>query len=145
MEPNLIIKPSQWLNLGWYALTVGGVYVHEYLGVSLLIILIYKVLDIYCWSYRFYDDILVEKRGILNVTREEVHYFRIKSMMVEEPFFQRILDLSTINMSTSEALKQNFVLHGITNAEETKEYLAKMTKTKRRSNGIREMDIINGY
>jgi uncharacterized membrane protein YdbT with pleckstrin-like domain len=102
-------------------------------------------LDIYCWSYQFYDDILVEKRGILNVTQEEVHYFRIKSMMVEEPLFQRILDLSTINMSTSEHLKQNFVLHGITNAEGTKDYLAKLTKTKRRSNGIREMDIINGY
>jgi hypothetical protein len=65
--------------------------------------------------------------------------------MVEEPFFQRILDLSTINMSTSEHLKQNMVLHGITNAEEVKEYVAKLTKTKRRSNGIREMDIINGY
>jgi hypothetical protein len=37
------------------------------------------------------------------------------------------------------------VLHGITNAEEVKEYVAKLTKTKRRSNGIREMDIINGY
>jgi uncharacterized membrane protein YdbT with pleckstrin-like domain len=145
MEPNLIIKPSQWLNVGWYAVTVGGLYIHEYLGLFFLVILIYKVLDIYCWSYQFYDDILVEKRGILNVTQEEVHYFRIKSMMVEEPLFQRILDLSTINMSTSEHLKQNFVLHGITNAEGTKDYLAKLTKTKRRSNGIREMDIINGY
>jgi uncharacterized membrane protein YdbT with pleckstrin-like domain len=145
MEPNLVIKPSQWLNLGWYAVTVGGLYIHEYLGLFFLVILIYKVLDIYCWSYQFYDDILVEKRGILNVTQEEVHYFRIKSMMVEEPLFQRILDLSTINMSTSEHLKQNFVLHGITNAEGTKDYLAKLTKTKRRSNGIREMDIINGY
>ena len=145
MEPNLVIKPSQWLNVGWYAVTVGGLYIHEYLGLFFLVILIYKVLDIYCWSYQFYDDILVEKRGILNVTREEVHYFRIKSMMVEEPLFQRILDLSTINMSTSEHLKQNFVLHGITNAEGTKDYLAKLTKTKRRSNGIREMDIINGY
>ena len=145
MEPNLVIKPSQWLNVGWYAVTVGGLYIHEYLGLFFLVILIYKVLDIYCWSYQFYDDILVEKRGILNVTQEEVHYFRIKSMMVEEPLFQRILDLSTINMSTSEHLKQNFVLHGITNAEGTKDYLAKLTKTKRRSNGIREMDIINGY
>ena len=145
MEPNLVIKPSQWLNLGWYAVTVGGLYIHEYLGLFFLVILIYKVLDIYCWSYQFYDDILVEKRGILNVTQEEVHYFRIKSMMVEEPLFQRILDLSTINMSTSEHLKQNFVLHGITNAEGTKDYLAKLTKTKRRSNGIREMDIVNGY
>jgi uncharacterized membrane protein YdbT with pleckstrin-like domain len=144
MEPNLVIKPSQWLNLGWYALTVGGLYIHEYLGLFFLVILIYKVLDIHCWSYQFYDDILVEKRGILNVTQEEVHYFRIKSMMVEEPLSQRLIELSTINMSTSEHLKPNFVLYGIRNAEETKEYIAELTKIGRRNNGIREMDIING-
>lgn len=141
MEPNLIVKPSHWVNLGWYALTVGGLYIHEYLGMFLSVILIYKVLDIYCWSYRFYDDIVVEKRGILSVTQEEVHYFRIKSMMVEEPFFLRILDLSVINMSTSEHLKPNFSLYGVANAEEVKSHIAKLTKIKRRSNGIREYDI----
>lgn len=141
MEPKIIVKPSQWVNLGWYGAAVGGLYIHEYLGILMSVILIYKVLDIYCWSYRFYDDILVEKRGILSVTREEVHYFRIKSMMVEEPFFLRILDLSIINMSTSEQLKPNFSLYGILKAEEVKNEIARVTKTKRRSNGIREYDI----
>ena len=141
MEPKIIVKPSQWVNLGWYGAAVGGFYTHDYLGILISVILIYKVLDIYCWSYRFYDDILVEKRGILSVTREEVHYFRIKSMMVEEPFFLRILDLSIINMSTSEQLKPNFSLYGILKAEEVKDEIARVTKTKRRSNGIREYDI----
>ena len=141
MEPKIIVKPSQWVNLGWYGAAVGGFYTHDYLGILISVILIYKVLDIYCWSYQFYDDILVEKRGILSVTREEVHYFRIKSMMVNEPFFLRILDLSVINMSTSEQLKPNFTLYGILNAEEVKNEIAKVTKNKRRSNGIKEYDI----
>jgi uncharacterized membrane protein YdbT with pleckstrin-like domain len=141
MEPNLIIKPSQWVNLGWYGLTVGGLYIHEYLGLFFLVILIYKVLDIYCWSYRFYDETVVEKRGILSVTQEEVHYFRIKSMMINQPLPLRVLDLSIINMSTSEHLKPNFSFYGITDAEWVRTHLAKLTKTKRRSNGIREYDI----
>lgn len=141
MEPNLIIKPSQWVNLGWYALTVGGLYVHEYIAMFFGVILIYKVLDIYCWSYTFYDDTIVEKRGILSVTQEEVHYFRIKSMMIDEPISLRVLDLSILNMSTSEQLKPNLSLYGIYNAEEVRTYIAALTKSKRRSNGIREYDI----
>lgn len=141
MEPNLIIKPSQWVNLGWYALTVGGLYIHEYVGLFFLAILIYKVLDIYCWSYQFYGETVVEKRGILSVTQEEVHYFRIKSMMIDEPFFLRILDLSILNMYTSEALKPNFSFYGINNSEEVRTYVATLTKNGRRSNGIREYDI----
>lgn len=141
MRPNLIIKPSQWLNLGWYAITVGGLYVHEYVGLFFLAILIYKILDIHCWSYRFYDDIVVEKRGVLSVTQEEVHYFRIKSMMIDEPFYLRVLDLSTIHMYTSEVLKPNFSFYGITDAEKVKIHLATLTMVKRRSNGIRELDI----
>jgi uncharacterized membrane protein YdbT with pleckstrin-like domain len=101
------------------------------------------MIEVYCWKYEFYDDVVVEKKGIFTVTREEVYYNRIKSIMVEEPFLMRLVGLQIIHVITSEQFKPRFTFYAIEGGEHIKSLLDGLVKISRRESGLRELDIFN--
>lgn len=139
----LSISPSNFVNYGWALLTVIGFFVNPFLGGLVLLIFIYKTIEIFCWKYEFYDDVVVEKKGIFTVTREEVYYSRIKSIMVEEPFIMRFVGLQVIHVMTSEQFKPKFTLYAIEGGTDVKNYLDKLVKKSRKKYGFREVDVFN--
>ena len=139
----LSISPSNFVNYGWALLTVIGFFVNPFLGGLVLLIFIYKTIEIFCWKYEFYDDVVVEKKGIFTVTREEVYYSRIKSIMVEEPFIMRFVGLQVIHVMTSEQFKPKFTLYAIEGGTDVKNHLDKLVKKSRKKYGFREVDVFN--
>jgi len=140
---NLLIKPSSIINIGWAVIIPISSYMNPFLGILTLIIFIYKMIEVYCWRYEFYDDTVVEKKGVFTVTSEEVYYNRIKSIMVEEPFLMRLVGLQIIHVITSEQFKPRFTFYAIEGGEHVKSLLDGLVKISRRESGLRELDIFN--
>jgi membrane protein YdbS with pleckstrin-like domain len=140
---NLSISPSRWITIGWAVMIPITASIHPYVGIPFLFIFICKQIIISCWSYEFYDEVMVEKKGVFNVTREEVHYNRIKSVMVEEPLIMRFFGLQVIHVMSSEQFKPLFTFYGIEGGEHIKDLLTKIVKISRKESGLRELDIFN--
>ena len=99
------VSPSQWINLGYIFFGIVGIY---YVLPTLLAIA--KILSVYYWRYEFNERTLVERKGILSVTRRELHYYRIKSISVDEPFFLRIFGLANIHIKSSDPYQPELTL-----------------------------------
>ena len=140
---NLLIKPSSIINIGWVMVIPFGFYLNPFLGGLFVLIFIYKMIEVYCWRYEFYDDTVVEKKGVFTVTSEEVYYNRIKSIMVEEPFLMRLVGLQIIHVITSEQFKPRFTFYAIEGGEHVKSLLDGLVRISRRESGLRELDIFN--
>ena len=140
---HLSVSPSNFINIGWALIIPISSYMNPFLGILTLFIFIYKMIEVNCWKYEFYDDVVVEKKGVFTVTREEVYYSRIKSIMVEEPFLMRLVGLQVIHVITSEQFKPKFTFYAIEGGEHVKKLLDKLVLMSRKNSGIRELDIFN--
>jgi membrane protein YdbS with pleckstrin-like domain len=132
------LSPSQWVNLGWILL--GIVLVQTVLAPLLAIV---KILDVYFWRYEFRERTIIERRGILSVTRQEVHYYRIKSIKVDEPLWMRIIGLANVSIITSDPYKPEIVLYAIPNGTSLREYIRLNTDQWRKIEGVKEFDMYN--
>lgn len=133
--------PSQFINIGWFILTIGCSVIHPVFGSFFFLLLIRGVLDVIFWDYEFYDDRVVERRGILNVTEETVNYFRIKSIKLERPWWMRIFGLSIVSIITSEQFKTYMMFYGVEEGDIYVNFLRDKTKHNRKKNGISDIDI----
>jgi len=140
---NLSISPSSWINIGWSFMIPVVTYIHPYLGLLFVVIFVFKQIQVSCWKYEFYDEVMVEKKGVFSITREEVYYSRIKSIMVEEPFLMRLVGLQVIHVITSEQFKPRFTFYAIEGGEHIKKFLGDIVKITRKESGLREIDIFN--
>jgi uncharacterized membrane protein YdbT with pleckstrin-like domain len=86
---------------------------------------------------------MTERKGVLNVTEETVNYFRIKSIMIEEPVAMRLVGLSNVKVITSEQFKPNFLFHGVENGDGIQAFLQECATHERKKLGIRELDLYN--
>ena len=140
---HLSVSPSNFINIGWALIIPISSYMNPFLGILTLFIFIYKMIEVNCWRYEFYDDVVVEKKGVFTVTREEVYYSRIKSIMVEEPFLMRLVGIQIIHVITSEQFKPRFTFYAIEGGEHIKKLLDELVLMSRKNSGIRELDIFN--
>jgi len=144
-NPTHILRPSQWLNFGWLAMVPATYFVHPYACALAVVIYIYKYFEVDCWRYEFYDDCVIERKGVFSVTRESVNYFRIKSVMVDEPFWMRLLGLSVVRVITSEQFKQELVFQAVEQGESIQSFLQHNVKVERQNMGIRDFDVFNTH
>lgn len=140
-ETLLAIQPSQWTNIGWYALSILAMLIYFPLGVLITIASIYKYIEVLTWKYTCRTKGIEERKGVFSVTREEVQYFRIKSIKIDEPFLMRIVGLSIVHIISSERYKPNMVLYGIKNGESIKNKLNAAAHEWRSKLGVRDYDI----
>ena len=142
-QPIETLRPSQWINVGWYLLPFCLAYFtgHVYITLSAVAVCIYKYYEVDFCTYVIYDDHMVERKGVFNVTEETVNYFRIKSIMIERPFIMRLVGLSIVKVTTSEQFKMNFVFYGVTNGNGIQSFLQDRARIERQKLGIRELDI----
>lgn len=137
----MVDKPSQWIKIQWFLISIGVTFFSPELGLIPLSIWIYHVLDIYFWSWTYTHDSIIEKRGILNVEVEEIQYFRIKDVQLYKPFLYRLVGLSKLVLITSDSSRPMIVLNGISNGDIKREMFKSVALDSRRSEGIREFDI----
>jgi len=138
MQDKPILKPSQWINLGYILFGVIASPI-----VIPFLVMIYKILDVHFWRYEFYENHVIERRGVFSVTRTEVHYHRIKGIQHEAPFLYRLVGISSIYVVTSDPFAQVFEFKAIFKGLELSEIIRMKVHDGRKSNKMKELDIFH--
>jgi membrane protein YdbS with pleckstrin-like domain len=136
------VQPSQIVNFIWFVLPVIFLFFPPLMMVF-IIIAIYKFYDVDTWKYNFHEQTIEERRGVFDVVQSQVYYYRIKSIMVEQPFFMRIFGLSVIHIVTSEQFKPRLIIYGVYYGEDLKEFISDLSYDWRLKMNIRDHDIYN--
>lgn len=132
------LKPSQWTNLG---IIILGVVTIQYVVFALLAI--YKMIELYYWQYQFNERTIVERKGVFSVVRREIHYYRIKSIWVEEPLWMRIFGLANVHIKSSDPYYPEIVLWAIPHGVKIRDEIRSMTDQRRKEENVREFDMYN--
>jgi len=140
VQNEVTVKPSQWLNVIYFLLPVIGMVIHPLVGLLLSVIPIYKYVEFDCWSWTLRFDSLIERKGVFNVTTDEIEFFRIKDVRLYEPILFRLVGLSTLTIVTSDKMKPKIVLRGIRNGEQKRTFIKASMMISRRKEGVREFD-----
>lgn len=136
------IKPSHFMNIAWY-LSPALTFLFPPLVFPTLIMAWYKYFEVETWKYNFLERTIEERKGVFSVTQEEVQYYRIKSIMIEEPLWMRFFGLCVINIITSEQFKPRMTLYAVNDGEQLKDLISDMTYQWRLKMNIRDHDIYN--
>jgi membrane protein YdbS with pleckstrin-like domain len=135
-EPEITLRPSQWINSGWILFGLVGLPF-----VIPPLIAIWKMIETYCHRYEFYEDHILESNGVFDVTRNEIHYFRIKSIQIEEPFLYRVVEISNIHIKTSDQFNQEVTLRALPVGKTLVTDLRRVVKSERKAHSVREFDM----
>ena len=100
----------------------------QYFYLLLVIWWLWKFAVIECWIFIFDEnsETIVERKGVFYVRKVEIQYFRIKSIRVMKPLWQRIFGLSTVQIITSEPFKPFLTVYAISNGEEIARHCKEM-------------------
>lgn len=166
---DVILKPSQWVNIHWFIIAVFCVYAMisinsntgydyysdpNYIDYSTEInpltwilaigplVWFWRYLVISCWSFHMDEDseIITERRGVFSQRVTQIQYFRIKSVQVWRPFLLRIFSLSSVQVITSEPFKPVLIIYAIRDGEGWAHYCKEMAKYWRQVKGVKEVD-----
>ena len=136
----MVYKPSQWINAGWILIGILG----SFLFVPIFIAL-YKMLELYCWSYTIERGYITERKGVFSVTHKELSISRIKGMRFEEPFLMRLVGIGNLYIRSSDPYQAELKMWGIPKGGTLWMELRKKTEQQRRRNGVREYDLFQLY
>ena len=137
----IVDRPSQWLNIGYFLLTICLTFVSMELAFISLIILIWKSLVLYFTKWSYTTDTILERVGVFNVTTDEIQFFRIKDLRLYQPLLYRIVGISRLILITSDKFKPVLVLNGIRNGKRKRDMLKALAISSRREMGVREFDV----
>ncbi len=145
MTPDFTVKPSQlinivWVFLGGFSLSIAHSTEQYWIALFCLIPL-YKILEYACWSYDIYDDCIIETRGVFSTTTRELYFHRVKSVLVDRPFWMRILGIGNVVIRTSDQFSPIFVIYGIEDVEEFTEDFQDVVKDRRSEMGMKEYEV----
>ena len=129
------IHPSQLVNIGW---TLAGIL--GCMTVVLPLYMMYRWYIIDCWTYTFNQYTIVERKGVFDKTQTEVHYHRVKSIKVDQPFWMGLFGICTVTIVTSDPLVPVLTLYGINDWENLEPLVKEMIQVRREEKGVREFD-----
>jgi uncharacterized membrane protein YdbT with pleckstrin-like domain len=137
-QENLIWEgsPSQVTNLGVYLLC--GL-------LSFLVIpifyAIWRWIEIRCTVYTVTDQRIRMATGVLNKRTDSLELYRVKDVVLLQPFFLRLFGLGNIELRTSDASSPLQTLPGIAGAESLREKILIAAEARRDSKRVRELDV----
>ena len=118
---SVIDRPSQWLNIGYF-INVYAYFIPVTAG-ALFLVLVWKSLELYFTQWIYTDDTIVERKGVFNVTTDEIQFFRIKDVRLYRPLLYRIVGISKITLITSDKFRPTIVLNGVYNGKKEERYV----------------------
>lgn len=139
-QHQMIDKPSQWLNIGYFIVTFLGLIIYPLSIIIMGPITIWKVLVIHNLSWEYTEDSIIQRSGVLNRTTDEIQYFRIKDVHLYEPFLYRFVDLSKLYIITSDISRKIVLIKGIRHGLVKRTMFKNVALKHRRKDGVREFD-----
>jgi uncharacterized membrane protein YdbT with pleckstrin-like domain len=138
MNQTPTLKPSQWINLGYILFGI----IASPLVIPFLV-MIYHLLDVYYWKYEFFEEYVIERRGVFSVTRRELFYHRIKGIQHEAPFLYRLVGISNIQIVSSDPFSSFFQFTAVPKGLEISEGIREMSQSGRKRKKIKELDLFH--
>jgi len=136
MDQTPTLKPSQWINFGYILFGI----IASPLVIPFLV-MIYHLLDVYCWRYEFYEEYLIERRGVFSVTRRELYYHRIKGIQHEAPFLYRLVGISNIQIVSSDPFTSYLQISAVSKGLEISQGIREMSQSNRKRKKVKELDL----
>ena len=128
-------SPSQWTNFGVYTFCI----IFSWLVLPILIA-IWKYFEVKTWKFEVTDQRLIEEKGVLSKTTDELELYRVKDIRLEEPFFLRMLGLSNVVLVTSDRTHPTIRVPAISGGKEIREQLRVAVEARRDKKKVRETD-----
>ena len=137
MEETEIYKgsPSQWTNLGTYVMGI----LFCWLFIPVFIAL-WRFLVVKTWKIKITDQRLIEEKGVLSKTTEELELYRVKDIRLDQPFFYRLVGLSNVILVTSDRTNPIVKIPAVTDGKNLRENLRTAVDIRRDKKGVRETD-----
>ncbi len=132
-------SPSQWMHFPFY---IGCSLLLVIYGLG-LVLAFYKYIETKCIRLRITDQRVIEKRGILSVTTNQLELYRVKDIKLEQPLMLRIFGLATIVLITSDSTNPIYKIKGIENGHKLIEKIRISIDKRRDAKGVKEYDFIN--
>ncbi len=128
-------SPSQWTNFGTYLFCA----IFSWLVIPILIA-IWKFLVVNTWTIQVTDQRLIEEKGVLSKTTDELELFRVKDIRLEQPFFLRLVGLSNIVLVTSDKSHSIVTIPAIKDGKNLREQIRSAVDARRDKKRVRETD-----
>ncbi|AFM03739.1 putative membrane protein [Bernardetia litoralis DSM 6794] len=103
-------------------------------------IVAFKIFDTRFINYTLTSERLIIKKGILTRTTDEIELYRVKDIRLIEPFLQRLVGLSVIEIASSDRSNPNLSLAGIRNGDELRNTMRNQVERLRTNKNVREVD-----
>jgi uncharacterized membrane protein YdbT with pleckstrin-like domain len=123
--------PSQWQNLGWFALCL------------LLIpipVAVWKWLETRNTTYTLSDQRLKFTRGVFTKTTEDLELYRVRDTKFEQSLFERMVGLGKIQLFTTDETSPTIILGFIAEAEAVREKIRGLVEARRDAKRVRYLD-----
>ena len=128
--------PSHWTNFGFYLLCIPLSFAF---GLGILMAL-WKYFDTRMNIFEVTNQRILEHKGVLSRTTDEVELYRVKDLQFRQPFILRLFGLSSIVLDTTDKSNPVLTLHGIHQGRELKEQLRIAVDERRDLKGVKEVD-----
>jgi uncharacterized membrane protein YdbT with pleckstrin-like domain len=144
-------SPSQWLNLGHFALAAVLAAAAIFGGVifppawALLAIPVFyagwRCLVVRSTRFELTTERLRLTHGVFNQKIDEIELYRVKDIAMERPLWMRLTGLSSILLQTSDRTMPSLVLPAIRNGVDLREKLRRQVEDIRDRKRVRELDM----
>ena len=124
--------PSQWQNLGWWVACV--------LLVPIPFAL-WRWLVVRNTRYVLTDQRLKSSRGVFNRVTDDLELYRIKDTRFEQSFWQRLVGIGDIELSTSDATTPLVSIANLKDADSVRDTLRGLVEKRRDAKRVRELDL----
>ena len=129
-------SPSQVTNLGVYV--VCGL---TFFLVVPLLYAIWKWIETRCHRYVVSSQRIRETEGVFSKRTDSTELYRVKDVVLLQPFSLRMFGLGNIELRSSDASSPLLMLHAVPNAVDLREKILLAAETRRDAKGVRELDI----
>jgi uncharacterized membrane protein YdbT with pleckstrin-like domain len=124
--------PSQWQNLGWWIACV---------LVLPIPFALWRWLVVRNTRYVLTDQRLKSSRGVFNRVTDDLELYRIKDTRFEQSFWQRLVGIGDIELSTSDATTPLVRIANLKDADSVRDTLRGLVEKRRDAKRVRELDL----
>lgn len=132
------LKPSQWMNIGWILFGIVAVQF-----VLPPIIALYKIVELYTWTFSIYDDRIIEKHGVFSVNHKETNLYRIKGIRFDEPFLMRLVGIGNLYVKSSDPYQPELKIAGVKKGLDVWTLLRNSAQSNRKRLDVKEFDLFS--
>jgi len=129
-------NPSQIPNIGYYLLCI---ILAPLLGLGVIMFLV-RYLETRFTKFEITNERVIQQNGVLSRRTNETELYRVKDIILDEPFFLRIFGLSNILIVTSDRTSPLILVNAIENGGIIRRELREAVELRRDKKGVREMD-----